>query len=74
MLFDNNEFNYEKLLEEMRKVSNAILKYEFDEAIIFRNKEGKIQHTTPEMLEIDTDTIFEGLEETIKEITNTFKI
>ena len=74
MLFDNNEFNYEKLLHEMRKVSNAILKYEFEEGIIFRNKEGKIQHTTPEMLQIDTDNIFIGLEETIKEITNTFKI
>lgn len=62
MLFDDNEFNYEKLLHEMKKVSNAILKYEFDEAIIFRNEEGKIQHTTPEMLEINPD-IFIGLED-----------
>jgi hypothetical protein len=62
MLFDNNEFNYEKLLEEMRKVSNSILRYELEEAIIFRNEEGKIEHTTPEMLGIDPD-IFEGLED-----------
>lgn len=62
MLFDNNEFNYEKLLHEMRKVSNAILKYELEEAFIFRNEEGKIQHTTPEMLGIDPD-IFVGLED-----------
>jgi len=62
MLFDNNEFNYEKLLHEMKKVSNSILKYEFEEAIIFRNEEGKIQHTTPEMLGINPD-IFIGLED-----------
>ena len=62
MLFDNNEFNYEKLLDEMRKVSNAILKYELEEAILFRNKEGKLVHTTPEMLGIDPD-IFVGLED-----------
>ena len=62
MLFDNNEFDYEKLLEEMRKVSNAILQYELTEAFIFRNEEGKIQHTTPEMLGIDPD-IFVGLED-----------
>ena len=62
MLYDNNEFDYEKLLQEMRKVSNAILKYEFEEGIIFRNKEGKIQHTTPEMLGINPD-IFVGLED-----------
>ena len=64
MLFDNNEFNYEKLLHEMRKASNAILKYEIDEAILFRNEEGKLEHTTPEMLGINPD-IFVGLEDLI---------
>lgn len=48
----------------MRKASNAILKYELDEAILFRNKEGKLEHTTPEMLEIDPD-IFIGLEDIV---------
>jgi hypothetical protein len=64
MLFDNNEFNYEKLLEEMRKVSNSILRYELEEAIVVRGEDGKLVHPTYEMLGIDPD-IFVGLEELI---------
>jgi aspartate carbamoyltransferase catalytic subunit len=62
MLFDNNEFNYEKLLEEMRKVSNCILRYELEEAIVVRGEDGKLVHPTQEMLGIDPD-IFIGLED-----------
>ncbi len=64
MLFDNNEFNYEKLLEEMRKVSNSILRYELEEAIVVRGEDGKLVHPTLEMLSIDPD-IFVGLEDVL---------
>ena len=41
--------------EQIKKEIEAILRYELAEGILYRDENGKLRHTTPEVLDIDPD-------------------
>lgn len=62
MFFNKNNSNDKKFIEELKKQSDLILKYELEEGILERDENGKLVHTNLESLNIDPN-IFNGLED-----------
>lgn len=56
-------------LHKMIRLQQALLAYDIAEGFLFETKDGRLLHSSPELLGVD-DTIFEGLEEVIEEINN----
>lgn len=62
-----------KMMQEIEKRQNAMIQYDLAEGFIFVNKDGFLQHTTPEMLSV-TEDIFIGIEDVVNEIMKDFMI
>lgn len=76
MNFDDDKLRdaYERMIESVRQAQLVAIKYELAEGFIYEREDGLYSHTTPEMLGIDIDNNFEGLQDVITEINAMFGI
>ena len=76
MDFDEDKLReaYERMIEAVKQAQLVAIKYELAEGFIYQREGGLYSHTTPEMLGIDVETIFNGLEDTVVEINSMFGI
>lgn len=76
MNFDDDKLRdaYERMIESVRQAQLVAIKYELAEGFIYEREDGLYSHTTPEMLGIDIDNNFEGLQDVIAEINAMFGI
>lgn len=76
MNFDDDKLRdaYERMIESVRQAQLVAIKYELAEGFIYEREDGLYSHTTPEMLGIDIDNNFEGLQDVIAEINTMFGI
>lgn len=74
MNFDDEQLReaYARMMESVRQAQLVALKYDLAEGFIYQREDGTYSHTTPEMLGVDIDTNFEGLEDVITEINTLF--
>lgn len=74
MNFDDDKLReaYERMMESIKQAQLVALKYELAEGFLYQREDGMYSHTTPEMLGIDIDTNFEGLEDVVTEINAMF--
>lgn len=76
MNFDDEQLReaYARMIESVRQAQFVALKYDLAEGFLIQKEDGMYTHTTPEMLGIDIDTNFEGLEDVVTEINAMFGI
>jgi hypothetical protein len=76
MNFDDDKLRegFERMMESIRRAQEVAVRYELAEGFIYQRPDGMYAHTTPEMLDIDIETNFNGLEDVIAEINAMFGI
>ena len=63
---------FHKIMQAVFQQQQNILKYEIAEGFAVRLPDGKLTHSTPEMLGVDIDNIFNGLEDVVTGINALF--
>lgn len=61
-----------RMMESVRRAQEVAIRYDLAEGFIYKREDGLYSHTTPEMLGVDVETNFNGLEDVISEINAMF--
>lgn len=74
MDFDDEKLReaMERMMSSVRRAQEVAIRYDLAEGFIYKREDGLYSHTTPEMLDVDIETNFVGLEDVVAEINAMF--
>jgi len=67
-----NEDSFREMMYSIFQQQQNMLRYEIAEGFVQENSDGTLSNITPEMLDVDVDNIFNGLQDVVTEINSLY--